>query len=162
MSLDHAVVWIDYAEAHVMNFSADAADAQARRIQAGSGRENPGHGAAAAGPALAAEIGAFYARVAGEVAAAREILIVGPCSAKLFFMQHLLKQDPEGAQSGRGRSGRPPERRAIAGLRAALFQLDRTPARRRPGADRRLRPPRFWPGRQNGGRLCAVLSILEF
>jgi hypothetical protein len=98
MSLDHAVVWIDYAEAHVMNFSADAADAQARRIQAGSGRENPGHGAAAAGPALAAEIGAFYARVAGEVAAAREILIVGPCSAKLFFMQHLLKQDPEGAR----------------------------------------------------------------
>ena len=91
MSFNHAVVWIDHAEAHVLHFSTDAAKnekisahSKHKKVHTKSGIPGSGH---------SPEDQKYYHEVAHAVADAAEILIVGPSSAKLALMKHMHKHD---------------------------------------------------------------------
>jgi hypothetical protein len=91
MSFNHAVVWLDHAEAHIMSFSAE--EAEAKHIQAHSKHKNLHHKAGIPGSGHDPENQAYYHAVGQGVAEAKEILVVGPSSAKLFLIKHLEKHD---------------------------------------------------------------------
>ena len=91
MSFNHAVVWIDHTEAHVLHFNADAAEnekisahSKHKKVHTKSGIPGSGH---------SPEDQKYYHEVAHAVADAAEILIVGPSSAKLALMKHMHKHD---------------------------------------------------------------------
>jgi hypothetical protein len=91
MSLNHAVVWLDHAEAHVMHFNADSAENQTisahskhKKVHTKSGIPGSGH---------APEDQKYYHEVAHALAGTAEILIVGPSGAKLALLKHLQKHD---------------------------------------------------------------------
>ena len=91
MSFNHAVVWIDHTEAHVLHFTADAAEnekisahSKHKKVHTKSGIPGSGH---------SPEDQKYYHEVAHAVADAAEILIVGPSSAKLALMKHMHKHD---------------------------------------------------------------------
>ena len=92
MSFNHAVVWLDHSEAHIMNFNAE--EAEAKHIQSQSKHKNLHSKSSGPGSGNAPENKAYYHEVGAGVAAAREILVVGPSSAKLFLIKHLEKHDP--------------------------------------------------------------------
>ena len=92
MSFNHAVVWLDHHEAHVLHFNADAtanehirAHSKHNKLHTKSGIPGSGH---------SAEDQKYYHEVAHAVADALEILIVGPSSAKLALIKHMQKHDP--------------------------------------------------------------------
>lgn len=91
MPYNHAVVWIDHSEAHIMSFSAE--QAQAKHIQAQAKHRNLHHKAGTVGSGHESENQAYYHAVGQGVAGAKELLIVGPSSAKLFLLKHLQKHD---------------------------------------------------------------------
>ena len=83
MSFNHAVVWLDQAEAHVIHFTRDAAESEvikttSQHKKAGVVTNN-----------RAEEDTSYMNDVANALSAAREILIVGPGQEKLTFMRHL-------------------------------------------------------------------------
>lgn len=90
MSLNHAVVWLDHSEAHVMHFNSEAAESDKIRahskhkLHTKSGVPGSGH---------SPEDQKYYHEVAHAVADALEILIVGPSTAKLALMKHMQKHD---------------------------------------------------------------------
>ena len=90
MSFNHAVVWLDHSEAHVMHFNSEAAESEKIRarskhkLHTKSGVPGSGH---------SPEDQKYYHEVAHAVADALEILIVGPSTAKLALMKHMQKHD---------------------------------------------------------------------
>jgi hypothetical protein len=92
MSFNHTVVWLDHAEAHVMNFSAEASEG--KHVHSGSKHKNLHSKSGIAGSGHAQENQAYYHEVTLAIAEAKEILIVGPSSAKLFLLKHLAKHNP--------------------------------------------------------------------
>jgi hypothetical protein len=92
MPLSHAVVWIDHTEAHIMSFNKD--ESEGKHVHSHATHKNLHHKANTVGSGHEAESQAYYHDVAGALAPAREILIVGPSSAKLFLLKHLQKHDP--------------------------------------------------------------------
>jgi stalled ribosome rescue protein Dom34 len=86
----HAIVWLDHSEAKVFQFSGEGLD---ERVLAAAPhhhlhhRANDGH--------RPGEDQTFFHSIAATLAAAREILVVGPGSAKLGFVRHLHKHDHE-------------------------------------------------------------------
>ncbi len=90
MSFNHAVVWLDHSEAHVMHFNAEAVESEKIRshsrhkLHTKSGVPGSGH---------ATEDEKYYHEVAHAVAGALEILIVGPSTAKLALIKHMQKHD---------------------------------------------------------------------
>ena len=90
-NLSHAVVWIDHQEAHVIQFNADE-----HENATVSTRSKPGHlhqkaGVVGSGHHVADQT--YLHEVVEAVASANEILIVGPSSAKLELMKHMVKHD---------------------------------------------------------------------
>jgi stalled ribosome rescue protein Dom34 len=92
MSLNHAVVWIDHAEAHISHFDADAADNQ--KIHAHSKHKHLHTHSGTTGSGHSPEDQKYYHEVAQALADAAEILVVGPSNAKLALIKHLHKHDP--------------------------------------------------------------------
>ena len=92
MSFNHAVVWLDHTEAHIMSFSAEASEA--KHVQSKSTHKNLHLKSGKPGTGHPAEFQAYYHEVAQGVSAAKEILVVGPANAKLFLIKHLEKHDP--------------------------------------------------------------------
>ena len=92
MSFNHAVVWLDHSEAHVMHFNADAAESE--RIRAHSKHKHLHSRSGVPGPGHSPEDRKYYHEVARALAESLEILIVGPSSAKLALMKHMLNHDP--------------------------------------------------------------------
>ena len=92
MSFNHAVVWLDHSEAHVLHFDADAAEGE--KIRAHSKHRQQHTKSGIPGSGHAPEDQAYCHDVAHAVADAGEILIVGPSSAKLALMKHMQKHDP--------------------------------------------------------------------
>lgn len=87
MSYQHAVVWLDHLRAVVIDFSIDkehvhfvASDTEQRQLHRKSG--TPGTG-------KAADDHVFFDNVVAEIGDAREILIVGPGTAKQAFKRDL-------------------------------------------------------------------------
>ena len=92
MLFKHAIVWIDHSEAHLMSFSAE--ESQENLIKAHSKHHNIHHKAGTIGSGHEAESQGYYHEVARALEGVREIVVVGPGSAKMFFTKHLHKHDP--------------------------------------------------------------------
>jgi len=91
MSFNHAVVWLDHSEAHVMHFNNDAAETE--KIRARSKHQHLHHKAGAPGARHSPQDQKYYHEVAHALGDALEILIVGPSTAKLGLMKHMQKHD---------------------------------------------------------------------
>ncbi len=85
MSFNHAVVWLDQAEAHVIHFTRDQADAET--INTTSQHKKDG----VVGNNRALESTTYMDEVASALSASKQILIVGPGQEKLTFIKHLHK-----------------------------------------------------------------------
>jgi stalled ribosome rescue protein Dom34 len=85
MSLHHAVVWLDQAEAHVIHFNRDAAESDV--IKTTSQHQKAG----VVGNNRAEESTTYMDEVANAIDGSKEILIVGPGMEKLAFIKHLHK-----------------------------------------------------------------------
>jgi stalled ribosome rescue protein Dom34 len=96
MSLNHAIVWLDHREAHVLHFNADAADNE--KIRAHSKHKHLHSSTGTIGSGHAPEDQKYYHEVAHALADAAEILIVGPSNAKLALIKHLHQHDPATAE----------------------------------------------------------------
>lgn len=87
MSHSHAVVWIDFKEAHVFRFSAE--DAQKERIKAHNPYRKVHHKAGAIGAGHAHSDRAFFDETAEALKGVTEWLLVGPGVAKNDFLRHI-------------------------------------------------------------------------
>lgn len=83
MSFNHAVVWLDQAEAHVIHFTRDAAESEV--IKTTSQHKKAG----VVGNNRAEEDTTFMDEIVVAITDAKEILIVGPGMEKLAFMRHM-------------------------------------------------------------------------
>ena len=89
MSLDHAVIWIDHQEAHVIHFDSQASDSEV--IKTRSTHPHLHHKSGSSGAGHTGADKSYLHAVAEAVADAAEILIVGPGSAKLEWLRHVEK-----------------------------------------------------------------------
>jgi stalled ribosome rescue protein Dom34 len=95
MSFQHAVAWIDHAEAHLIHFNPETSDTAVIRSHAG----NPHlHTKSAGGTGRQAESAQYFEAVADGLMQATEILLVGPGMEKLELMKYLLKHHPSIAE----------------------------------------------------------------
>ena len=85
MSFNHAIVWLDQTEAHVIHFTRDAAESEV--IKTTSQHKKDG----VVGNNRAQESTGYMDEVATALASSKEVLIVGPGQEKLAFMKHLNK-----------------------------------------------------------------------
>ena len=83
MSFNHAVVWLDQAEAHVIHFNRDAAVSDV--IKTSSQHKKDG----VVGNNRDEESTTYLDEVAAAIIESQQILIVGPGMEKLAFMRHL-------------------------------------------------------------------------
>lgn len=83
MSFNHAVVWLDQAEAHVIHFTRDAAESEV--IKTTSQHKKAG----VVGNNRAEVDTTFMDEIVAAITDAKEILIVGPGMEKLAFMRHM-------------------------------------------------------------------------
>lgn len=91
MSFQHAVAWIDHAEAHVIHFNPETSNTAVIRSHAG----NPHlHTKAAGGTGRVGENAQYFDAVADDLRQVAEILLVGPGTEKLELMKYLLKHQP--------------------------------------------------------------------
>lgn len=82
---NHAVVWLDQAEAHVIHFSRDAAETDV--IKTTSQHKKDG----VIGNNRAEGSTTYMDEVAAAITGSKEILIVGPGMEKMTFIRHLNK-----------------------------------------------------------------------
>lgn len=85
MSLNHAVVWLDQAEAHVIHFDRNASESDV--IKTSSQHKKDG----VVGNNRAEESTTYLDEVAAAITDSKEILIVGPGMEKMAFIRHLNK-----------------------------------------------------------------------
>ena len=89
--MSHAVVWIDHQEAHVIQFNADEHENATVSTRSKHGHLHQKAGVVGSGHHVADQT--YLHEVVEAVASANEILIVGPGSAKLELMKHIVKHD---------------------------------------------------------------------
>ena len=92
MLLDHAVIWIDHREAHVIQFNESASENEIIRTQ--SKHLHLHHKAGTTGSGHATPDKSYLHAVTEAVAKVAEILVVGPGSAKLELLRHAQQHDP--------------------------------------------------------------------
>lgn len=91
MSFNHAIVWLDQSEAHVIHFSRNEAESEV--VKTTSQHKKDG----VVGNNRAVESTDYLDEVAATLLSSKEILIVGPGQEKLAFMKHLTKSHAETA-----------------------------------------------------------------
>ncbi|MET0983242.1 MAG: translational machinery protein [Telluria sp.] len=91
MSFNHAIVWLDQTEAHVIHFSRNAAESEV--IKTTSQHKKDG----VVSNNRAVESTDYFDEVAAALLPSKEILIVGPGQEKLGFIKHLNKSHAETA-----------------------------------------------------------------
>jgi stalled ribosome rescue protein Dom34 len=91
MSLNHAVIWIDHQEAHVMFLSESASEAEI--IHSKSTHTHLHHKANEMGSGKVALDSKYLHSVLQAVNESKEILILGPGSAKLELIKYAHQQD---------------------------------------------------------------------
>ena len=125
MSLDHAVIWIDHQEAHVIHFDSQASDSEV--IKTRSTHPHLHHKSGSSGAGHTGADKSYLHAVAEAVADAAEILIVGPGSAKLEWMRHVEKHDPKVAQKilGIETVDHPTDRQLLAYARKYFLRIDK-------------------------------------
>ena len=125
MSLDHAVIWIDHKEAHVIHFDAD--DSASEVIKTRSTHPHLHHKSGSTGSGHSGADKHYLHAVAEAVADAREILVVGPGSAKLELIRHAEKHDPKVATKilGVETVDHPTDRQLLAYARKYFLRVDK-------------------------------------
>lgn len=96
MSFNHAVVWLDNQEAHVIHFNADASDTEI--IKTKSKHPHLHHHAGTLGSGNVLPDDHYLHEVVKGIADTKEVLIVGPGSAKLKLIKHMHGHDPKVAE----------------------------------------------------------------
>ena len=125
MSLNHAVIWIDHQEAHVIHFDSQASDSEV--IKTRSTHPHLHHKSGSSGAGHTGADKSYLHAVAEAVADAAEILIVGPGSAKLEWLRHVEKHDPKVAQKilGIETVDHPTDRQLLAYARKYFLRIDK-------------------------------------
>ena len=125
MSLDHAVIWIDHKEAHVIHFDAD--DSASEVIKTRSTHLHLHHKSGSTGSGHSGAEKHYLHAVVEAVADAREILVVGPGSAKLELIRHAEKHDPKVAPKilGVETVDHPTDRQLLAYARKYFLRVDK-------------------------------------
>jgi hypothetical protein len=91
MAHSHAVVWIDHAEAKLLSF--DANDVQQATVHPANPHVHVHHKAGVTGPGKSGPDAKFLGDVANSMRAFRELLIVGPGSAKTELAEFVRAHD---------------------------------------------------------------------
>lgn len=91
MSFQHAVVWLDQTEAHVIHFTRD--DAETEVIKTTSQHQKAG----VPNNNRAEEDTTYLDEVIAALTEAKQILVVGPGQEKLTLMRHMNKKHAETA-----------------------------------------------------------------
>jgi stalled ribosome rescue protein Dom34 len=92
MSFQHAVVWLDHREAHVIHFNAEASTKEI--VKSATGSDHLHHRSGTLGSGKLAVNQEYLHDVAHHLMKASEVLVVGPGSAKLELIKHIHKHDP--------------------------------------------------------------------
>ena len=93
MTFNHAVIWIDHHEAHVIHFN--AIDSTVEKIKSSSKQSHLHHHRGTLGSGKAATPQSFLHEVVESFSDAKEVLVVGPGSAKLELIKHVHQHDPK-------------------------------------------------------------------
>jgi stalled ribosome rescue protein Dom34 len=88
----HAVVWIDHSEAKVMSFGAN--DVQQSLVHSENPHVHVHHKAGVTGPGKSKPDQHFLRAVADSLREFREVLLVGPGTAKTELADFVRRQDP--------------------------------------------------------------------
>ena len=91
MSFNHAVVWLDHQEAHVIHFNPSASESEV--IKTKSRHAHLHHKVGSASGTHMNVDPSYLHEIVQAVSDAKEILIVGPGSAKAALMKHIVKHD---------------------------------------------------------------------
>jgi len=125
MSLNHAVIWIDHQEAHVMFLSKDASEAEI--IKSKSTHTHLHHKANEIGSGKVALDSKYLHAVMQAVNESKEILILGPGSAKLELIKHAHQHDAKIAEKivGVETVDHPSDKEILAHARKFFYKVDR-------------------------------------
>ena len=124
MSLNHAVIWIDHQEAHVMFLSEAASEAEI--IRSKSSHTHLHHKANEIGSGRVALDSKYLHSVIQAVKESKEILILGPGSAKLELIKHTHKHDAQIAEKivGVETVDHPSDKEILAHARKFFYKVD--------------------------------------
>lgn len=124
MSLNHAVIWIDHQEAHVMFLSQDASEAEV--IRSKSTHTHLHHKGGEVGSGKLALDSKYLHSVIQAVNKSQEILILGPGSAKLELIKHAHKHDAQVAEKivGVETVDHPSDKEILAHARKFFYKVD--------------------------------------
>ena len=124
MSLNHAVIWIDHKEAHIMFLSEAASEAEI--IRSKSTHAHLHHKANEIGSGRVALDSKYLHSVIEAVKESKEILILGPGSAKLELIKHAHKHDAQVAEKivGVETVDHPTDKEILAHARKFFYKVD--------------------------------------
>ncbi|QWD90028.1 translational machinery protein [Polynucleobacter sp. MWH-Braz-FAM2G] len=124
MSLNHAVIWIDHQEAHVMFLNADASEAEV--IKSKTTHSHLHHKGGAVGSGKLALDSKYLHSVIQAVKESKEILILGPGSAKLELIKHAHHHDAQIAEKivGVETVDHPSDKEILAYARKFFYKVD--------------------------------------
>ena len=124
MSLNHAVIWIDHKEAHVMFLSQDASEAEI--IKTKSTHSHLHHKANEVGSGRVSLDFKYLHSVMQAVKESKEILILGPGSAKLELIKHAHQHDQQIAANivGVETVDHPSDKEILAYARKFFYKAD--------------------------------------
>ena len=124
MSFNHAVIWIDHKEAHVMFLSQDASEAEI--IKTKSTHSHLHHKANEMGSGRLALDTKYLHSVIEAVKESKEILILGPGSAKLELIKHDHQHDQQIAANlvGVETVDHPSDKEILAYARKFFYKAD--------------------------------------
>ena len=124
MSLNHAVIWIDHQEAHVMFLSEAASEAEI--IRSKSTHAHLHHKGGEVGSGKLALDSKYLHSVIQAVNKSQEILILGPGSAKLELIKHAHQHDAKVAEKcvGVETIDHPSDKEILAYARKFFYKVD--------------------------------------
>ena len=124
MSLNHAVIWIDHKEAHVMFLSETASEAEI--IKTKSTHPHLHHKGGEIGSGRVALDSKYLHSVIESVVESKEILVIGPGSAKLELIKYAHHHDPKIAEKivGVETVDHPTDKEIMAFARKFFYRAD--------------------------------------
>ena len=124
MSSNHAVIWIDHQEAHVMFLSKDASEVEI--IRSKSTHSHLYHKGGEVGSGRLALDSKYLHSVMQAVNESKEILILGPGSAKLELIKHAHHHDAKIAEKivGVETIDHPTDKEILAYARKFFYKVD--------------------------------------
>ena len=124
MSLNHAVIWIDHQEAHVMFLSEAASEAEVIRSKSTHTHLHYKGGEVGSGRLQLDE--KYLHSVINAVNETKEILVIGPGSAKLELIKHAHQHDPKIAANivGVETVDHPSDKEILAYARKFFYKAD--------------------------------------